>query len=715
MENNNEMLNQNEQIVNGPITLPVNDNVQNNVVQPSPVVEPVLNEVPLQTPEVQNAVESPVVDSVAQPSPVVEPVVVEMPTINQEPVQSEPISFVESPSISQNIEQAPLEVNMQPEITPSVVTGPEVQMPVAPVQELNLNQTDVPAAPVNNVVSPAVEPIVAPVMPVAQPVLDQVPNPDAFQAQSTPTEPINTNNRTLQVDPTLNVAPIAPAPVEPTVEPKKKKGKGGILVVILLLLVAIAAGIFAFFKFFYFKPEKTFSKVLNVYQANVEKLLNRTVAPAKSIVTEEGSLSIDSSLIELQDLKKYGVNYKLGFDLTKGNVYGNVDLSEETQKVLTAIAYITDNKVYMSSKELYDKVLFLGSFEDEIDLTKITENIKTENIVYIVNSVNKYLIKSLNNAKYSSNETSLSIGNSKVKVTDNVMIIDETNIGKIVKSFVTNIKNDSKLIDNLAELTNTDASEITSYLDQILAQDFTNIGSGKIRIDLYTKMFSDNIYGIKVSVNEDTIIDMKNDGKTMVLDVYNYLNVKSVTTDNVTYNVTISMQGQELLNVKVTKNSVSSYTFETTYNDFTIKVTVGYEENGDIVSKQLDFSMERDKEHFTIKYSGSTNYNATSLDTLNTSSAVDINSLDSAEKKKVYENLDKLVQKFPALGSIMNISTINYGNNITDIIDEELPEDDNVPEACSYATCNECSGNTCSCTYLDDDFKRVSITCPRNY
>ena len=687
MENENKVESM-EQVQNdsvalqGPISLPGEETVNSEpvieIVAPSVETVPEINAQPIETPLVEPT-----------------PAVVEGPTLET----IEPVEAVQTPIEAPVLDTPVVEPPVIEEPTPEVIEPAPVETPVVePALETQVNP------------EPAVEPLETLAPPAENPT-------DSFQAQSVPEQPNPAPAPAPTVDPNLSAQQIAPALDEIAAEnAPKKKSKAGLIIGILLVVLLIAAVVV--YKFVFLKADKAYDQVFNVYKEKVSKALDATVAPIDNSILETGNISIETDVEELKDFNNLVIDYRFGLDYANKKVELTTNIKESDKEVLKSVIYLINNKVYLSSEEIYSKMLLIDDMSDIFDMNELFENVKTPDISYAVKGIGNHFINALDNADYSTKDTKIKIGNKSTMVTDNIMIINEKNLNKILKSFFKSVKEDNKLMEVLAEISEVDKTVIDSYIDEFLAADNT-YDAFELKTHVYTKFFTTKMVGLKMSLtSEGTTMDLfdatfdKNDISVNVMNMYK-LTAKS--TDGKNYDVVLYQDDTEMFNCKITKNSENSYVFETTVDLYTFKVSYDYKEENSDQLINLIFEVNSDSEYMKVSLNSKTQYNM-ELGDVNVSSAVDVNKLSSMDQTKIERNIKKIINNSKALDSLLTMTgykdvientSSNTSATTTKTTTEMCKDKDTV--------CSNCTGNTCKCVYHDMLLDAQTIYCPRNY
>ena len=623
MENENQNL-------NSGIQTPENTN-------PTPIEFPTMPEAPSAP-----AVETPVIEQ-----PVVEaPVMPEAPVMDA-PAPAEPVApVVETPVIETPVEPTPMpESPLMPE-----APAPVVETPAEPTLAEALNQE--PASPSMPEVNPAPTPEVAP-MPAAPAMEPAAPMPESPAAPT--------------LDPNINLVETS-APVEEEIvyEKPKKKGKFVILLVVMFLLALIAGGVFAYFKIIKISPSSMYTKLVNTYTTSTENLMKQSIDTSKSFV-QTGVVSIDSNMQGLSDLKNFSIKYNINNDVNKKEMLSSIDLLNEGNPFLSGLIYVNNKNVYLKSEDLSKDVLKLATITND-------ELINLDDYVYIVNSFNKALNKSLSKASFSNSLTDVTVNGKKTKAIDNVMVINDKNLANILSTILTEIKNDSKLIEIIANNTMTSKEEVQAMLNQNI--DLSQINNFEVKVHLYTKLISNDLLKLTVNLDNEKILDIEKNNNIYNFDLVGIAKGKvSKTGDNITANIDI--------------------------NEFTVEVISNMANTSDESNLKLTVNLKKGNEYFGLIFNAKTNYALNGLEAFDITNAKDINALTEKEQNRISKKLDKALKETPLY-------------NLFSAQDEEYNEDEFVvPAECEYAKCDEsCVEEQCTCTYTDTSFKENEVVCP---
>ena len=476
---------------------------------------------------------------------------------------------------------------------------------------------------------------------------------------------------------------------EENVNEKKEKTKNGskvfLFIILLIIILLIAGGVFAYFKFFNLGPDQVYNKLINKYNTATETFLNKNIDKMNNSFLESGSIKIDTNIEEIKDFKDYSLDYSLGIDMTSNKIKASIGLSKENQKSFDILSYIVENKLYLKSDDIYDSTLLIDDLSDIIDFNEIANNYKPEDIKYLISTYNDALENAIQKARYSSEKSEININGKNVKVTDNIMIINEKNYNDILTTFINQIKNNTRMIEIISNLTSMDKEEIISSLD---ISNYPDMDSFEIKVDVYTKPIFNEVVGVDIIANDSKVFTMN----------------KESDKNQDTYNITFKEYTGKLIRQKNGK-----ITFTTNVDDYSFTINLQNKmENASSITN-IELNLSQDDNYLIISITDNMEYNQ-SISDINIKNAIDINDLSEEEYDSIIDNVSKIT------GYIGLPDIKNSVNDFTDF-DGIYSEDSNniYPDECRYATCDKCSGSTCTCKYIDISFNEKTITCPNSY
>lgn len=401
------------------------------------------------------------------------------------------------------------------------------------------------------------------------------------------------------------------------IEPEKKKKSFVPLIIIILLLVLAVGGYFGY-NYFFAKPYKQaldglFSKVKSSY------LLN-----GKYKVTSNIKLSTDNE--EYSFLDGISIATESSIDPSTKKSYVSIDYSEDNNKLLNAVGYIDNNKLYVSSKDLFDKTIYYDI--SEVMNNKI--NIDSEDMEYLIDVLHRMLVASLKDEKPIKSKVTANINDKEVNLTENKYVINSSNSTRINNNLYDVLINDSKAISIISKYSGESESEIKEELNgmkDILKENANEQvdNSDGVGLIIYTKGLFNTFCGIGMTSSDEKLFDyyIIDDYSKFVVDS-EYLKFNIEGKDNQT--IILKADNQELLSGNINKKAD---------NDYSINLNISK-----LLTLNMDYKLE----------------SITSMPSANTTNVVDVKELTEQDEQKIMENFSKT----------MNSSKVyQYYNNLT--------------------------------------------------
>ena len=521
----------------------------------------------------------------------------------------------------------------------------------------------------------------------------------------------NEDNKLPQSDSSLNVQPIAPALEEiAAANAPKKKSKKGILFILLLIVIIIAA--ILFYKFIILKSENTYNKVLNLYAKKVKDSLS-VIEPIEDSIMQSGNITIETNIEDIKDLNNTTLEYKYGLDFVNKKIELSANIKENDKYILNALIYLINNKLYLSSEQVYNKMLLMGDYSQLFNISDVLGNMQSSDIIYSVNSVNNSFIKALEKAHYESKDTKINIDSKKVLVTDNIMVINQSNIDSIIKDFYNSIKEDTRLVGIIANFTGYSTDSINSDIDDYLNKEH-EYDFDEVTIHIYTKPFTTKLVGINILMDNQETFSMVFNKKNIIITIVDDIKIEAKSANGKEYDVSFYYKGEKKYTFKVTKNNANSYVIEFTIQDYNYKINIDCKKDSNEYTAKVVTEISKDSQYLKVLVNNRIQYNF-EVANVNVYSAVDFNTLSSAEQNTIYSNMEKLMDNSKIVESLFGyLGYVSIANSMNKV---EI-ENDNSSELCKKSSiiCDKCTGSTCKCEYYDSSAGVwFEVDCPRNY
>lgn len=452
---------------------------------------------------------------------------------------------------------------------------------------------------------------------------------------------------------------------EETVKPKierggYKKSRIKFFIAGLLVIVAIAIGLYIGYKKLNNDPMSIYKDAINeTYKflsngvKEIDKQNFKQLDFSNNPATFSLNAKLDSNIKELKNFTGYNYSINGGLDIKNKKLNAGVNISEDNASVLSLIFSIINDNMYLQSKELYDKVIDLGTEDSISDVFKdfeLTENpisFNSDNYEYILKEMKIILINSLDKNKFTMDEETIKLNGKKYDAKKALYNLDKENMERTIKYFKAEILKDEKLLKAISESLGYTTDELKNGLEKEV--DMSRYVDTKVI--LYTDRFNTLIAGAlfidtdKVlsleCVNDTILIEMNYETSNLVINcekdkttitiydnedkVFNL--VAKNDKEDVKMDYELSINGNtfsgviELKNIKDEKDSIKA--------DFYFSINTSY--LGETISLSLDGS-------YSVKIG--------EFDTLDSSNSIKIEDINEAESLEMLVKLNTILEKF---------------------------------------------------------------------
>lgn len=483
---------------------------------------------------------------------------------------------------------------------------------------------------------------------------------------------------------------------------REKKSKKGLVITLIIVLIILLLSIGSFL---FIKNKYTASSFLDQSSKNINTFINEVFEGItinkdyldnidKYDVISDSNIKLTTASSELKDLNNLEIGLKTNQSLKNNYLDMDISLKQDTG-TLTGTLAIDNNKIYIDSKDIINKVLTTKSDEDLFgNVDEYTEKLKSYakyDIESIANNIVKYLFESLKEANLNTKYNGLNV----------------------IYTYEINDTNKDKINDKFMKLVNED-----KVLSDIINED-NAITLENVKITIEVKMLNNTVENFTIKSDESEIKGVKIDK-----------NKYKITSDEDEYEVEVTKE-KIVINGKDENNNPAQAKIETsdnkamlvyTTNDMSLDITINSEKkntsnieikiNSENIKTNGNLTITSDEKNKTSEISGKLNlsYNdySITLDIKNNgkygnnlvtkknyNNAIDIENVTEEDSLTITTNLMDKISKFKAYNFIQNLTDSIWGNISDDIIEN---------------TCqNICPGgevlssSTSSCICADDE------------
>lgn len=457
---------------------------------------------------------------------------------------------------------------------------------------------------------------------------------------------------------------------------REKKSKKGLVITLIIVLIILLLSIGSFL---FIKNKYTASSFLDQSSKNINTFINEVFEGItinkdyldnidKYDVINDSNIKLTTASSELKNLNNLEIGLKTNQSLK--NNYLDIDISlKQDTGTLTGTLAIDNNKIYIDSKDIINKVLTTKSDEDLFgNVDEYTEKLKSYakyDIESIANNIVKYLFESLKEANLNTKYNGLNV----------------------IYTYEINDTNKDKINDKFMKLVNED-----KVLSDIINED-NAITLENVKITIEVKMLNNTVENFTIKSDESEIKGVKIDK-----------NKYKITSDEDEYEVEVTKE-KIVINGKDENNNPAQAKIETsdnkamlvyTTNDMSLDITINSEKkntsnieikiNSENIKTNGNLTITSDEKNKTSEISGKLNlsYNdySITLDIKNNgkygnnlvtkknyNNAIDIENVTEEDSLTITTNLMDKISKFKAYNFIQNLTDSIWGNISDDIIE----------------------------------------------
>ncbi len=457
---------------------------------------------------------------------------------------------------------------------------------------------------------------------------------------------------------------------------REKKSKKGLVITLIIVLIILLLSIGSFL---FIKNKYTASSFLDQSSKNINTFINEVFEGItinkdyldnidKYDVISDSNIKLTTASSELKDLNNLEIGLKTNQSLKNNYLDMDISLKQDTG-TLTGTLAIDNNKIYIDSKDIINKVLTTKSDEDLFgNVDEYTEKLKSYakyDIESIANNIVKYLFESLKEANLNTKYNGLNV----------------------IYTYEINDTNKDKINDKFMKLVNED-----KVLSDIINED-NAITLENVKITIEVKMLNNTVENFTIKSDESEIKGVKIDK-----------NKYKITSDEDEYEVEVTKE-KIVINGKDENNNPAQAKIETsdnkamlvyTTNDMSLDITINSEKkntsnieikiNSENIKTNGNLTITSDEKNKTSEISGklylSYNDYSITLDIKNNgkygnnlvtkknyNNAIDIENVTEEDSLTITTNLMDKISKFKAYNFIQNLTDSIWGNISDDIIE----------------------------------------------
>lgn len=457
---------------------------------------------------------------------------------------------------------------------------------------------------------------------------------------------------------------------------REKKSKKGLVITLIIVLIILLLSIGSFL---FIKNKYTASSFLDQSSKNINTFINEVFEGItinkdyldnidKYDVISDSNIKLTTASSELKDLNNLEIGLKTNQSLKNNYLDMDISLKQDTGTLIGTLA-IDNNKIYIDSKDIINKVLTTKSDEDLFgNVDEYTEKLKSYakyDIESIANNIVKYLFESLKEANLNTKYNGLNV--------IYTYEINDTNKDKINDKFMKLVNEDKVLSDiinenNAITLENVKITIEVNMLNNTvenftIKSDESEIKGVKIDKNKYKITSDEDEYEVEVT-KEKIVINGKDENNNPAQAKIETSDNKAMlvyTTNDMSLDITINSEKKNTSNIEIKINS------ENIKTNGNLTITSDEKNKTSEISGKLNLSYNDYSITLDIKNNGK--YGNNLVTKKNYNNAIDIENVTEEDSLTITTNLMDKISKFKAYNFIQNLTDSIWGNISDDIIE----------------------------------------------
>ena len=447
------------------------------------------------------------------------------------------------------------------------------------------------------------------------------------------------------MEPGLNQIVVPPTEV---VKPKKK---GKIILIIVLLVIAVAIGLYFGYQRLAVNPKSVFTSAINstydLVDGYLDKNLNRTFSldPLKDAFVLNADLELKGIGEEVKALDGYALDLALGVNYPARTLNLDLDANYNEEVFINLFLSYLNGRAYLNSDDIYDKVLDLGVANFDVNFTNDI-NLNYDDVHIILSCLKDLFINSLDEDKFRVDNEAITINDRKIDSKKITYVLDKSNLERTIKYMQKEMVNNNELLTALSSISGLSTSDIK----ELLKGEIDLSDAPYMEFNLYVNAGNHIIAGSLV-VENDSIMRF-----TYQNEIFNMIIGDEDTNFDITYQdntLTMSYQEwkEEILNLTYTfkdENSRVELTTSSYGEDYILILDI----SNILESKNemsFDFSISYAVDSYgtenIIDLEGSIHLGKGTLNSLDVTNSVDINTLSEEEQAIIEQNIMNILKR----------------------------------------------------------------------
>ena len=231
------------------------------------------------------------------------------------------------------------------------------------------------------------------------------------------------------------------------------------------------------------------------------------------------SLNIKTSDSQFKELNNY--KYKIEFMHEKDKLLNliNIFLIENDKNLMNINGMIKDNKIYLSSKELYDKVIYYD-YGSLLNNSKFDSN----DLEYLKDKVINGIENAFKDENINYETKEITINGKKENVKNSFYVIDKKAHSRIINNFIDTVKDDES-IEKISKITGKTQNDIQNFfneyrsaLEKYASSDYDE---EDIILNVYSRGITRKNIGFELKLNKQESIKYLKDSNYLLFSIAN--------------------------------------------------------------------------------------------------------------------------------------------------------------------------------------------------
>lgn len=353
---------------------------------------------------------------------------------------------------------------------------------------------------------------------------------------------------------------------------------------------------------------------------------------------------LKSNLEELKAFTDFTYDIGLGVDIKNEKLNMNVGVSKNNTSLNLSAAFQND-KLYLKSDELFDKVLDLGSNEifGDLDLS-VFEELKTnivsiDDIKYLLKSMKDILVSNINNKNVTSTNETFTVEGKEYKGKKIILHVDNEFKNQLLDKMI----NDEKMLDILSKVAGEEKEDIKVELEEFKKEE-VKASDIEILTDKSNKIVSASIK------EKEASITLTNVDSTVKLELKADTNSFVVTIKDELVSIKVYESDKELLVLDLNKDTLTAKLnieeLDTKGNLVMELKNINKKDKEVSADIVMDVNVTSDGENVQLGIDGALKVSTGELSLMNVSDAVSVDSLTSEDQAQIMEKLVDILDKF---------------------------------------------------------------------